>query len=100
MDSENAIRTEKRMIDKNDEIYPLTVVKDRYNGTYTGGKYLAWNKEPNEVPRVFQGECDADIVSIADMLKNLYGKGNTPEEAIDDLAEKMEKFGGILFNED
>lgn len=26
------------------EIYPLTIIKDMYNGTYSDGKYLAFNQ--------------------------------------------------------
>lgn len=31
-------------------IYPVTIVKDRYHGTYSGGVWVAWNlpKAPEE----------------------------------------------------
>lgn len=66
---------------KND-IYPLVVVLDRYNGTYSGGKWTAWNL--NYVP----WKIDADDTECADFFsKNtiVYGRGETPQEAIDDL---------------
>lgn len=66
---------------KND-IYPLVVVLDRYNGTYSGGKWTAWNL--NYVP----SKIDADDMECADFFsKNtiVYGRGETPEEAIKDL---------------
>lgn len=66
---------------KND-IYPLVVVLDRYNGTYSGGKWTAWNL--SYVP----SKIDADDTECADFFaKNMivYGRGETPQEAIDDL---------------
>ena len=64
------------------DIYPLVIVKDRYNGTYSGGKWTAWNL--NYVP----SKADADDIECADFFsKNniVYGRGETPEEAIEDL---------------
>ena len=31
-------------------IFPVTIVKDTHDGAFCGGKYIAWFKEPNEVP--------------------------------------------------
>lgn len=28
------------------DIYPLTIVKDRYTGVYSGGIYTAWKLSP------------------------------------------------------
>lgn len=64
------------------DIYPLVVVLDRYNGTYSGGKWTAWNL--SYVP----WKIDADDTECADFFaKNMivYGRGETPQEAIDDL---------------
>ena len=55
---------------------------DRYNGTYSGGKWTAWNL--SYVP----SKIDADDTECADFFaKNMivYGRGETPQEAIDDL---------------
>lgn len=31
---------------KNTKIpYPLTIIADRYNGTYSGGRFTAWNMD-------------------------------------------------------
>lgn len=32
------------------DIYPLTICKDRYTGTYSGGEWTAWNCDPDDVP--------------------------------------------------
>ena len=64
------------------DIYPLVIIKDRYNGTYSGGKWTAWNL--SYVP----SKIDSDDIECADFFsKNtiVYGRGETPQEAIDDL---------------
>lgn len=48
------------------KIYPLTIVRDRYSGTYSGGSWLAYNKYPWQ------------------------GVGYSLEEAIADLSKKLE----------
>lgn len=76
--------------------YPLCIIYDRYNGTYSGGKWVALNCTPDSVPL----NIAADDVTCAEMwalLKRhrddgdiLYGVGDTPEEAIDDLNSLLE----------
>ncbi len=70
------------------ELYPLTITKDRYNGLYSGGEYTAWNLEPEEIPpQIFY-----DDVSCYDFWTNNkvpVGKGNTPLEAIKNLEELL-----------
>lgn len=77
---------------KDPEIYPLTVVCDRYTGTYSGGAYTAWNLDPWDVPREIEGDdgtCREFWWSgVAD--RYVVGKGGTVAEAVADLAQKME----------
>lgn len=94
------------------EIYPLTIVLDRYRGVYSGGYFTAWNCDFMEVPE----EIDLDDVTCYEIwdeiregrfsLKNNFGKpikvgvGNTPQEAIENLrsqiqAAKMEVDGDV-----
>lgn len=35
---------------KDFDIYPLTITKDRYMGTYSGGEWTAWNCDADDVP--------------------------------------------------
>jgi hypothetical protein len=71
------------------EIYPLTIVADRYGGTYSGAQYLAFNlfagDQPDEV-----GSDDTDEMMFwdenGDCKKYAIGKGATPNEALQDLA--------------
>lgn len=39
------------------KIYPLTIIHDRYAGTYSGGLFTAWNLYPNSIPSEI---CDDD----------------------------------------
>ena len=48
-----------------DSIYPLTVVADRYMGTYSGGKFTAWRLHPSEIP----SEIYWDDISCCDFWR-------------------------------
>ena len=70
-------------------IYPLTIVKDRYGGAYSDGVYTAWNLDYYEIPL----EVALDDVSCMDFWSNntiIVGKGNTPEESIEDLYKQLD----------
>ena len=73
------------------DIYPLTVVEDRYGGCYSKGIYLAFNLEAWDVPEDVNGS-DVDCICFWDDDAKEYaiGKGNTAQEAIDDLARKLQ----------
>ena len=81
------------------DVYPLTIISDRYNGTYSGAKYTAWNLRPYEVPRAVGGsdiECHdfwtgADPDSYEYKGNHVIGMGSTIQEAKDDLVRKMQK---------
>ena len=72
------IRRKRKMSD----IYPLVIVKDRYNGTYSGGKWTAWNL--GYVPSKVDSD-DSDCCEFFSAVGITYGRGETPQEAIDDL---------------
>lgn len=74
-----------------EHIYPLTIVEDRYGGCYSKGHYLAFNLEPWEVPEDVNGS-DVDCICFWDEDAKEYaiGKGNTAQEAINDLASKLQ----------
>lgn len=75
-------------------LYPLTIVMDRYTGVYSGGIFTAWNLDPDEVPE----DICADDNSASEFFDELryrrqdyiYGIGETPDEAAMDLYMKME----------
>lgn len=74
-----------------DKIYPITIISDRYSGTYSGGEWTAWSLDPDNLP---DGIFDSDVECAAawSRLKEdrkrgklAFGIGNTPEEALRDL---------------
>lgn len=67
-----------------DSIYPLTVISDRYNGVYSGGKYLAFNIDSYNVSEYIHGDDISCMEYWAECDINV-GKGETPYDAIADL---------------
>lgn len=76
-----------------DEVYPVTIIDDRYSGCYSGGKYLAFNVEPWDVPKGVSWGGDVDCAEFwaDEALKYVIGKGNTPNEAYRNLVEKIQR---------
>jgi len=71
-------------------IYPITVVQDRYGGCYSGAGWIAWNLESESVPH----DPQSDDVSCANFWyenTETVGKGNSPDEAVIDLARNLAK---------
>jgi hypothetical protein len=82
-----------------DEIYPLTIVSDRYTGSYSDGKYTAWNLDAEEIPT----DINADDVVCRNFWyeqeKNptyIVGKGNTVSEALEELYIKLKQRGELF----
>jgi len=73
------------------KLYPLTIIADRYHGSYSGGTYTAWNEEHYNVP----DEIDEDDITCMEFWGDVpsrfkaIGKGKTPNDAVKDLTEKM-----------
>lgn len=82
----NGNTTDKELPD----IYPLTVVKDRYNGTYSGGKYTAWKLYPWGIPEAVFGD-DNSCWNYFRSTHDIYGRGDTPDEAVIDLKRRLDK---------
>lgn len=72
-----------------DTIYPLTIIADRYSGTYSGGRILAWNLEADAIPEGAQGYDGDDALDFWENDKTPCGKGRTVSEAVLDLYVKM-----------
>lgn len=71
-----------------DEIYPLTITSDRYNGTYSGGNYIAWNLLAEDIPSETDGG-DVDCYEFWLTNEIVFGKGRTVSEALADLYIKL-----------
>lgn len=71
-------------------LYPLTVIADRYSGSYSRAAFLAFNTDYDNIPTAINAvdnACGGFWIKYKDTL--LVGKGNTVNEAIDDLISKM-----------
>ena len=79
-------------MEKNKDFYPVTIIDDRYGGCYSGGKYLAFNLEPWDVPRgvSWGGDMDCAEFWTDEAYKYMVGKGDTPDEAYQDFVEKVQ----------
>ncbi|KXB08131.1 hypothetical protein AKJ56_01795 [candidate division MSBL1 archaeon SCGC-AAA382N08] len=69
------------------DIYPLTIIKSRYQGVYSGTKYIAFNDYPRNIT-----DAMSDDVTTATFFSNYpkekMGKGNSPREAYRALEDK------------
>ena len=74
----------KEIINIENEIYPLTIVSDRYGGTYSGGNFTAWNLDIDEIPSAINGD-DVSCHEFWIEYEIIVGKGNTIQDAIYDL---------------
>jgi hypothetical protein len=65
-------------------IYPCTIINDRYTGSYSGGKWIAFPMHEWEIP---PGPSDADTEcsEFWDSYEGLVGKGPDPLSAYNDL---------------
>lgn len=77
-------------------IYPLTIVADKYGGVYSGGKFLAFNCLPNEVPKDINEDfpyCRNFWMSRRTSYEPKTGKGQTVEEAVENLYRQLKNGG-------
>ena len=97
-----------------EDIYPLTVVRDRYNGTYSGASYLAFNLDSNLVPsEVHDSDVPCsyfwDLIDEGNFVEGKVArdyrdiveavcKGATIEDAVVDLYHKMKDGGEKFYN--
>lgn len=72
------------------EIYPLTITLDRYNGTYSGGKYTAWRLRTWDIPEKASSD-DVDCFEFWNYEADGFpvGVGDSPEAAIESLRRKL-----------
>lgn len=75
--------------------YPITIIKDRYNGTYSGGLWLAFNMTVEDLYEKSEGAFDDEDVVCMNFWHNeaqkfIIGKGKTPDEAIVNLCKQRQ----------
>ena len=77
---------------KIDDIYPLTIITDRYNGAYSGGQFLAFGLDHWDIPDEIGSSGLHELNFWDDQENSLYvGKGNTIIEACNNLMEKLNR---------
>ena len=67
--------------------YPITIVQDRYGGTYSKAAFLCFGCDFDEVPT----EVNSDDVTCRNFWEScqiIVGKGATPVEALNDYTSK------------
>ena len=70
-------------------MYPVTIIKTRYQGTYEGGRWGAFPVDFLDVPMDTMGD-DIETMTWWSQNKDYVGVGETPEAALEDLEKKME----------
>ena len=74
----------------NNDLYPLTIIRDPYDGKYSGGKYIALNEEMNSIsPYINESEDLCQAWWEQTSKDYIIGIGNTAEEAQADLYQKL-----------
>lgn len=68
--------------------YPTTIVRDRYNGTYSGGEWLAFPLDYWDVPGEVDGG-DPECMMFWEHYDGIVGRGATYQEAMEDLIKQM-----------
>jgi len=72
-----------------EEEYPLTIVTDRYNGTYSGAKFLAFPRDFNEIEDEVCGS-DPECMDYWYNFDDIVGKGETIQEAVSNLRLQLQ----------
>ena len=66
-------------------LYPITIIKDRYNGIYSGGAFLAFNLDYDEIPWEINQDDVTCMVFWSTNKNMIVGRGATPQEAYENL---------------
>lgn len=87
-----------------ENIYPLTIVSDRYSGSYSGALFLAFNTDFWNLPKEIEGsdpECwnfwatyiDVETITQPDYFGKVFvGKGSSVNDAFEDLKKKLNTY--------
>lgn len=69
--------------------YPLTIIHDRFSGSYSGGLFTALPYEYWKIPKDGPDGSDLDCKKFWKTFKGPVGLGADPVSAVDDLIKKM-----------
>ena len=81
--------------------YPLCIINDRYSGIYSGAEFLAFNLSPYEVGNLSVDDGDNSCLYFweHEAADYVIGKGETPEEAMQNLIILLDKQRTTIQNE-
>ena len=69
-------------------LYPVCVFEDRYGGCYSGGPWVAFSESRGSRRQL--GEMEGgDTVAMCFVLPEWAAVGDTPNDAVDNLYEKI-----------
>ena len=69
--------------------YPVTIIADRYGGTYSGARFVAFPLDYYDVPEDAAGD-DVSCMLFWDNYAEPVGKGASPQAAHDNLVARMQ----------
>ena len=70
------------------DLYPITVIADRYTGAYSGALWTAFNLRQGQIPEGVD-DGDPECMEFWDNYTEPVGKGNTPDDAVRDLEAQI-----------
>ncbi len=75
-------------------VYPVTIVEDRYGGSYSGSKWLAFQLDSDQIPEEIGGGDPEESIFWMEHSDEILpiGKGENPNEALEDLKIKLKSF--------
>ena len=71
--------------------YPLTIICDRYDGTYSGAKWLAFPLDYDKIPSDVDAS-DPEYAQFWKYYKEPVGRGVYASDAVADLIQQMREF--------
>lgn len=78
------------MSDHDPVSWPVTIVKSRYGGVYEPGVWIAFPQVPSDIPDDWRAG-DAACADFFAERKGFIGGGDTPDEALADLARLLRR---------
>lgn len=70
-------------------LYPITIIQDRYSGTYSGGQFTAFPYEYWKIPKSGPDGSDQECMKFWNNFKGFVGLGADPESAVENLKENL-----------
>ena len=90
----------------NNEIYPCTIISDRYTGAYSRGKWLAFPLDEEYLPYDISGgdgDCNNFWENYRKQKENgslelhkIIGLGETPNKAYDNLRDEYKRISETI----